>query len=273
MKHFMRKLPAANVVAAGGTSTFQVPLGPTYRSYELRPTIAGVGATEAQMAAQISKVRMLINGIARIDVSAANLIKDCHNYYGYTIDDGVLPILLSRPYARTMVGEENLCIGTANVDTLTIEVDLIVGATIDGLSLQSVYTPESRDLGAMIQILTNTVTTAAAGQVEVSSLPRSNGHLIAMHFNGAIVTALDVELDSVNHFDADLVTLAAVQKRTGRVPQASTNHIEATFLDRFDDVWPLQNVQDFRVKMTASGAGSVEIVTETLFVPIVSKAA
>ena len=93
-----------------------------------------------------------------------------------------------------------------------------------------------------------------------------------MHLHSALITKVEVDLDSVSHFDGDIVTLKSIQKRSGRVPQAGIVVIEPTFLDRFDDVWPLAGVQDFRVKLTMSGAGSVPIVMETLNVPIRSAA-
>jgi len=271
MKHFFRTMPQANVVGASATSIFQVPLGPSYRTMYLRHTTgAAVDATEATMISNILRIRVRINGIARWDISGANYIS-LLKYYGYTIDDGVLPLVFSRKYARTIPGEENTMFGTKNLETLTVEVDL--GASLTPtLDLQADYTPESRDLGPIIQLLENTYTASAAGQFEISSLPKSNGSLVGLHMHSSLITAAEMLLDNVQHFDADLLTVRSAYKETGRVPQTNVQHIEPTYLDRFDDVLALQNVQDFRLKLTLSGAGSVPIVQETLFVPIANAA-
>jgi len=274
MKHYIRRLPAANIVAAASTSTFQVPRGPTYRKFGLiyKSGATPALATEATMASEIARIRIKVNGIIRFDVSGADWIS-LLKYYGYTITTGLLPIPLSRAYARTMAGEENTCWGTNNVETLTLEVDIAAGVTNPSLDLDALYTPEKRDLGAIIQVLTHTFTASTSGQFEISSLPKSNGSLVGLHFSSANLTALNVQLDSEDYFDADLTTLAALETDEGRVPQTNWTHLEPTLLDRFDDVWALEGVQDFRQKLTMSASGSVPIVMETLNVPIKTQTA
>lgn len=267
MRHQLRRLPSANTVAAGATSTFQIPLGPTYRSFELRPTIAGADATEAEMRAQIERVRVKINGIARIDVAGTRLL-DLYEYYGFTIDAGVFPILLTRPYARTPEGEENVAVGTNNVDTLTVEIDLAAGATIDALPMDAWMTLERRDLGIIFEVRENSFVASGAGQLEIPTLPKSNGDLAALHLFSANITALQILIDSAVHFDGDIETMHNVLKRVSRVPVTNVVHFEATALDRLNDALPLANVQDFRQKLTMSGAGTVVAVVETINLPI-----
>ena len=271
MRHFLRRLPAGNQVGAGNTTTFQVPLGPTYRDFNLRPKIAGVDATEAQMRAQMTQVRCKINGIQRWGGNGGRLI-DLYEYYGFTLASGVFPMLFSRPNARTIVAEENSCLGTGNVDSLTIEVDLDAAATIDSIDLDAVYTPEKRDLGPLIEVHENTFTAGAAGTFEISTLPRSRGDLVGMHLFSSLITAFELEVDAVTYFDGDLTTLNNVLTRTGRAPVTNVVHYEPAYLDRYDDGIPLRGVQDFRQKLTMSGAGSVPIMMETLNVPIQSSA-
>jgi hypothetical protein len=265
----MRRLPAANQVSAGTTSTFQVPLGPTYRSLNLRYTSGGSDANEATQASDIERIRLKVNGISRIDVSGArwhSLVK----YYGFSIADGVFPIPFSRKYLRTTAGEDNTSLGTGNLQSLTLEVDIASGATTPTLALDGEQIPVVRDLGSMIQVLENTFTAGASGTFEVSTLPRSNGALKALHMHSSAITAAELSLDSLNMFDADLVTARAIYAQMGRVPQSSVQHIEPTYLDRLADLWPLDKVQDYRAKLTMSGSGSVVFVQETLGVPNVT---
>jgi len=271
MLHFFRTMPQGNVVGANSSTIFQIPLGPSYRTLYLKhSTGLGVLANEATMRANILRLRIRINGIARWDVSGDRYISML-KYYGYTIDAGVLPIVFSRKYARTMPGEENTVFGTANIETLTVEVDLGAAAT-PTLTLDSDYTPESRDLGPIVQLLENTYTAATAGTFEVSSLPKSNGSLVGMHLFSSQVTAFEMLVDNVQHYNADLATIRSAYKETGRVPQAGVQHIEPTYLDRFDDALSFAGVQDYRIKLTMAAAGSVPILTETMFVPLAAGA-
>ena len=264
-----RRLPAANVVTAGTTSTFQIPLGPTYRSLNLRYTESAADANEATQAAGIDRIRLKINGIARIDVSGPrwhSLVK----YYGFAIPTGVFPIPFSRKYLRTTLGEDNTALGTGNLQSVTLEVDINSGATSPGLQLDGEQVPERRDLGSMIQVLEHTHTAGGSGLSEKSDLPRSNGALMALHMHSSVITKAELELDSLNMFNCDLVTARAIYAQMGRVPQTNVQHIEPCYLDRLADLWPLNQVQDYRLKITTSGSGTIPIVQETLGVPNVT---
>lgn len=268
MRHRLRRLPAPNTVAAGGTSTFNIPLGPSYRAFLPRyNTSTGGGPTEANMRSEIEKIRLLINGIARVELTGGELF-DIMEYYGQTINDGVIPFILARPWMRTIVGEENLVLGTRNLDTLTLEIDIASGASSPDLDLDAWYTPESRDLGFMIEMRKYVRQASGAGVLEISDLPKLNGPLIAAHFNSSAITALEVVLDDVEEFNGDLESLSASQKWTGRVPQTNYVHFEPAWLDRFDDTLPLANSQDWRQKATVSGATTINVLYETLNVPL-----
>lgn len=267
MLHLFRKLPSFSAVAAGQTANVQVPKGPTYRQLILTYKKAGVDATEAQMAADLTKIRLKINGVTRLEASAADLIS-LAKYRGFTIDAGQLPVFLAWPTARTPIQEENLAWGTQNVDTFNVEVDIAAGAGAVTLEASAWVTAEPRPLGPIIQVSTLFFAATASGTFEISTLPKGNGDLVALHLASAQITAVEVQVDSGNYLDGLTPALRSSYKWTGRVPQTNFQHYEPVWLDRYDDRIPLINKQDFRLKLTMGAADTVRIVMETMAAPL-----
>lgn len=261
------KLPNFNAVAAGQVANLTLPKGPTYRQVLLNYRKAGVAATQAQMAADLTKIRFKINGIVRWEASAADWISTLL-YLGFTIDAGVLPIFFAFPTARTPIMEEALAWGTADVDTLTCEVEIAAGAGAVTLDADTIVTPESRPLGPIMQVQTIFSAASAAGTFELSTLPRTNGDLAAIHFFTPQATKVEVQMDGVNFVTADYSTLKTMYKWTGRLPQANVIHFEPIWLDRYDDRIPLQNKQDVRFKLTMGAADTVRILMMTMLAPL-----
>ncbi|WP_298334126.1 major capsid protein P2 [Asticcacaulis sp.] len=267
MLHRPMKLPSFSAVQAGATASLNLPVGPTYRQLALLYKKAGVNATEAQMATDLIRIRLKINGSVRFDISAAdyiNLIKD----QGFTINAGELPIFLSRPTARTPQLEEDGAWGTANVATFTLEVDIVPGAgvvTLDGVAWT---TADRRPLNGIIQTLPFTYQAATSGQVEIPTLPRGNGDLWALYLFTSNMTAFEMEIDGVKISDAPMSFITNSRKWTGRVPQAGLFVFEPTWLDRGEDRIPLAGAQDFRLKLTMSAAETIRIYMDTVIAPL-----
>ena len=269
---FSRKMPAFQSVQQGATNTVAVPRGPTYRQFVLYCTDGGVAGTAAKMIADISYIRIKVNGITRWECSGADAIT-LAKYYGATIaDNGRLPIVLTRKDWKTLPAMENLAWGTADVDTLHFEVDLKSGGDIDGLALYAHVTAEERVLGTIVEVHKSNLTAAATGLFELSNVPRFNGDLVGMHFDhsgAAVVTELEVFLNQVQVFNHDLTLWHADLTDFGRVPQTTWVHFETTILDRIDDRQPLgRAIQDMRFNLTFTTAGQVPYLMETINLPL-----
>lgn len=278
--HYLRKQPSFSAVATGSTATVILPRGPTYRELILKyGTSTGGGPTEATMKAEISEVRVKVNGVDRIELSATHLL-DLSKYYGRAVEAGILPIPLTRPWHRTIPGEENVGWGTSNIDTLEVEVDLAAGAWTPTLELQAWVDPQRRDLGQIVEIHTTTLQPAAVGVYEWSTIPKSLGDLLAMHLDesGAVVIdGIEVQVNQVTFYNGDLDVMAYSLRHMPhgekRVPVTNYQHIDTAILNRVDDRWPLFNVEDFRLKLDCSVAGNVPTVIETVNQPLAPQAA
>jgi hypothetical protein len=274
--HYLRKQPSFSAVAAGSTASVIVPRGPTYRNFVLKyGTATAGGPTEANMKAEIDMVRVKINSIVRFELSGTHLLDLMHHYYGRTVAAGLMVIPFARPWHRTIPGEENLALGTRNIDTLEVEVDINSGATTPTLELQAQVDPVLRDLGQIVEVHKTTLQPAATGVYEWSQIPRSQGDLLAMHLDessAAVITAIEVWMNSVGFSDGDLDVIDWLQKNEPhgivRAPVANYRHIDTAILNRVDDRWPLRAIEDFRLKVTLSTAGAIPVIMETLNAPL-----
>lgn len=267
MFHRALKLPSVMAVAAGATANLNIPVGPTYRNLGILYNRGGAAATEAQMISDLTKLRLKINGTVRYEVSASDYIAMLKQM-GFSIVSGFLPIMLAPVTARTPEMEESLAWGTANVTNLTLEVDIAGAAPTPELTVYAWTTAERRPLNAILQTLPFTVAATGAGLLEVPTLPRGNGDLYRLWIFSANCTAIEVEADGIKVTDASLTFLRETSKFTGRVPQASLQVIEPTWLDRVDDRLRLADLQDFRLKLTMSGAETVRIYMDTVIAPL-----
>ncbi|MGH1403271.1 MAG: major capsid protein P2 [Alphaproteobacteria bacterium] len=270
MLTFVNKLPDFNPVNANGRPAVRVPTGPTYREFSLHYAEDGTPANEATMIAGIEQVSIKIGGIVRWSCSGAWLVA-LNKYYNYGFTDGQLIIPLSRPWARTMQGEENLAWGTRNVSNMHIEVKLAAGVTNPTLSADALVTPESRDLGMIVEVHETPFEAISAGKKEIPDLAKENGALLAVHLKSDDITALEIKMNKVPFIEND-IDLASYQRLLerigGRVAQTGYVHADAMLLNRIDDAWPLAGLQTFNVNPTVSQAGSIPILMETLNDPL-----
>ncbi len=270
MLHYLRKLPSFNTVGPNATSSVLIPRGPTYRSVVLKYGTNTVGgANETNFKAEIKKIRLKINGVTRFEVSGKYAIDIMNKYYGIAFNDGFVVIPLMRPWLRTIEGEENLGWGTSNVDTFELQVDVHENADAPTLEAHAWVTPEQRPLGTIVEVHELIYSTAVSGQFEISSLPKGNGDLVALHFDNSDITKLEAFINQVAFIDGDIDILQDGYQWTGlRSPQTDYRHLDPCFNNRIADVWPLARVEDFRIKLTLAQAGSVPIIMETLNTPL-----
>lgn len=267
--HRKRKLPSFNTVAAGATSSVIIPKGPTYRSIILVYKNGSTPANKATLKADIKMIKLKINGKTRWEATGAEAIDYCQEYYGIGHRDGQIVIPLTRPWMKTMEAEENLAWGTRNIDTFELSVELASGATNPVLSAEAWITPESRDLGMIVEVHRFNFDTSVAGRFEISTLPRGNGDLVALHCKSAEISGLEVELNGTTMVDGDLETyLDTLVYNAERTLIADTVHVDALVNNRLADAYPVARVEDFRIKLDMDDGDSVPILMETLNAPL-----
>lgn len=136
------RLPSFRGVAAGAISSVIMVLGVTYESIGLRFTIAGVPATEAEIKAQVTKLKAVIDGETKLDASSTEYLAIANFWntrFGLgNVTDGILRLELSRPWEQEIDAQDGPGWGCATgvaggINTFNFEVTLAGGATIDAI--------------------------------------------------------------------------------------------------------------------------------------------
>lgn len=256
MPRIIKELPSFQAVNGGQTAICNLPLGMTYHQILLRYQAdegAGVvDATEAVFKDDLTEIRLIVDGDTKVQLSGTELV-GLLEYYGLTIEDGVLPVLFSRPWQRTMEGEDELAYGTADVQTMSLEVDIKAGTTSPSLTGFAVKGPNA-PLGRHLAIRRYGQTYAgAAGEFEISDIPRGPYAQLATHFTTDKVSRVEVEANQRIVYEADTQIAKAYFAQTARVLQTGFTHVDFAATNRLGDALPL-NLQDFRYRLTMTGA-------------------
>jgi len=258
----LQKMPTPQGKGAGQTATVKLPLGPTYHTLFIRAkTAAGVDITAANWKNEIGDVRVSVNGDTRIEADAAYLVADSL-FYGQTLVNGVLPIHLSQPWARTKEGEENTAYGTSqNMASFTLEIDQINALTnFEVFAVQS----EARPFGAHLRVQKFVDQMTLTGTKEVSDLPRGAYNLLGAHINSASIDVVEVLANNLKVHESDKAIRTAEQKTIGRVAQAGFTHIDLMSGNQLGNALPMA-LNDFRLKLDFTAApNSYEIYTKSI---------
>lgn len=242
----LEKMPTPQGIGANQTATVSLPLGPTYNTLFIRAkTSAGVNIATASWGNYVGEIRLMVNGNTRIKIDAADLVK-LNQFYGQSLDAGVLPLHLSQPWTRTWEGEENTAYGTVSgIASFTLEIDLL-----DATSGFSIYALQSdpKPFGPHLTIQRFSDQMGLQGTKEIADLPRDAYNMLALHFDTDAVDKVEVLTNNLKVHESDKVLRGYHQKIVGRVPQAGMTHVDFMTENRLANVLPMA-LNDFRVKM------------------------
>lgn len=244
-------------VAAGQTATLTLPAGAgagvIYHGLRIiYGTGTAGGANQANMEAEISEVRLLIDGVVQRVFSAAQLFAIlAENGIGF--QTGQLPIWFSEPWRRSVQGEEALAWGVADVATFQVEIDIAAGATAPTLDVRAYVERKSQPLGPIVKWRRFTVAPAATGVFNFSTLPRDAGNYGRLHFfeNAAgDINSIEVIREGRQVFSADDADFEALMTELGLTPQAALTTVA------FDADQQVSNFLPMRVPLDRNGARS-----------------
>lgn len=270
-------LPSASNVSAGATATIDLPRGlPTYLGVLLDyGTSTAGGPTEANIEAELTELRVNVNGVTQVKMTSAELFT-LNALYGrpYSGSDGVFYLPFSYPHMRSTGGEDALAWGTADVDSLQIEVDIDAGATSPTLKAYGVTLPIRQRMGPIRKVRRQTIPVAATGTVNVSTLPKSDAYL-ALHAFSANISDVAILVDRREVYRVEDEHLSYAAKALGGgpagplVPQTSVVHILPWIRGRVAEALAMVHpdgrpVGDFQVDFTMTSAASFVLLTEVL---------
>lgn len=276
----MRKiklLPGFTNVGVATRATLEVPLGEIYYAIPLTLTRNGAAMTTAQMLTDISSIQIKINDNVVQDWKPDDLIKvNATMGAQFAARNGYLPIWFGRPDRRTMQGEEAEGWGTADIQNFTIEVQFAGAATPTITGHAIVDTAPNRPLRAapIRHIRRLTFAPAAAGTAQLDKIVKGvNIFYARLHFFSNLVTNVKVSVDDrIVWHDLPRDLVAELFTQWGLALQTNVYTVAfdmssqltdqlATFYPAAGQL-PAAPVQDLRVDVTVSGAGSFDTILE-----------
>lgn len=254
------KLPGFEGVNAGQTATLRMPRGRTFHQLYLSYT----GVTLAQ----ISELRLVINGDVHQRWKGADFLDSLNQFEGRSAAAGILTIDFDRYNMRTRDAEEITAIGTGDpedtnpVTSLTLEIDIDAAASAPAFTATARSTRASSS--GLIKRIRNFVhNPTAAGEFDIVDLPR--GPLMnRVVLQSALITRVQIERDDTIIFDRTKALNELLQVDGIRVPNSDWFVIDPTEFGNGADGIITDGVQDFRIRLFLSGGGEVRSLVEYL---------
>lgn len=253
-------MPTPSGIGAGQTASLTLPLGLTYHQFMIEARDAG--GLVADFAPEVEEVRLLVDGDVTYQISADHLQK-LNAFYGEAPIAGVLDLFLSRPWMRTIAGEDQTAYGTAGgMQSFALEVDLAAGSGIQKLDVYAVQSA-AKPFGTHLRLQKHVHTQGVAGEAEISDLPRGAFSLMALHLTTSGIEDVDVVVDNRRVRETSKTIRSGMSKRAGRTEQAGFTHVDFLTENRLIESLPM-NVSDFRVRADFTATGNFAIYSETL---------
>jgi hypothetical protein len=272
--------PGFNGTAISSTATVSIPVGNvTYHKLQLLyQRTSGAGATQAQIEADITEIRVLVNGKIQRRFSAKTL--DAINAFMKRPFQGTgfpLEIFLGEPWMRSPQAEDALAWGTGDASTFQLQVDIAGTAVTPTLALHAEVDYISQSMGAIMKWSSYTQPVSAIGHTINNTIPKIDA-ISAIHafpVANTDITDVTVTVDNVIRLqgsETDLNTLYA-NEAVQWVPQANVFSVFFNRTGRAGDVLPMVYksggkvagvVQDLRVDWDMAAANSFPFTLVTL---------
>jgi len=274
---FKQIKPQPNIrgIAAGALATGEVPTAGTHYALFLRClTSAGAALTVAQIKAEIGDIIIRINGEQIVEASATFLL-DLQKYYGDALGagnvDGIIPIWFARPHLATDKERSIFAIGTEDISSFTVDVNVVAVTNLASIEVLSLVTPERRVLGQHIRISKFPQSFGTTGIQEITTLPKEGNNVgyMALHLeeSGGTIDKATVKLGGNNIFeDVDPNLNQVLLELAKRTPQSGYFHIDFSRSNDLLGFLPMANVKDFRQQIEWSVSPSTySIYAERVF--------
>lgn len=273
------RLPAFRSVTPGQPTSIIMPLGVTYHRIFIRFLIAGVEASEAQARAQVANIKATIDGDAKIDASADELLTVFNHWNaqrnGANFKNGTLTIHLARPWEQEIVAQDGPAWGCAvegpgAIRTFNFGLILAVGATIDSYEAWAEVT-EATPLGRHFCLRRVSGQFLAAGDLILSDWPSLSPEIswYATHFNksggaGNLISDIGLKIDTNDEVEfGSYAIIQSLFSAYGLQQQAGWVHLPFARRGRPMEALPVV-FQDARLTLRATAAlGSYSLLIET----------
>lgn len=256
------KMPSLANVGAGQTATLNCPVGLTYDVISFAYSGKKADGTTDVTLDDFKNVEVRVNGKAIQAYKDFLEIDRINQYHGRGAADGILNLWFVRPELSEVKDQRLTSLGTVDVQTLSVHVDIestLTSAVINAQAVQS----EPSYFGAVTKVKSFPVSFSTSGQHEIDNIPRSGAMIGCMHLFKGDVSHVELEVNGIRIFDAEKSYSEELQKRYKKLPQtAVASHMD--FMLEGDPSQSLEtvNIKDMRIRPTIASAGQVRVVVE-----------
>ncbi len=263
------KLPGFANVGVSQTAIANIPRGVSYRALFTGITDNAVDPTQAVITARYTRWVVKANGVIKIDLTGGQL-QELNAYKGNADENGVRSIWFVDPKQATMMSEDAMLYGTANLDTFSLEVDIGAAAVGPILELHAMIDPRPMPLGVhrITQVLTEAPGGVNTAYQVLNMPPRIRGRYAEkIHFK-ASANAINAARLILNNQDIWAGKVKLAKSINGGsyfsfVWQTGYYHMDLTVTRRLSDALNL-NVQDLRAELDVSGAMTLTSIWEMI---------
>lgn len=272
---FLNVPQVINGTTAGVTAQIQPDPFGTYFGLRLYYKRGGAAATPAQIASDLTEIRVLLNGTIQWQLTGAQL-QMVNAVRGISPDNGEVPLWFMEPYRKTEQVQDRRSWGMVGIDQFTVEVDIAAGAVTPVLTAAKLWTPIPSVMGEIRKFKRVTVPISVTGDNTVSTLPR-NDRILNLHCNTTILTNVKVKLNNNEQYNIDPARIHSLAKEFGYVPQTGWQHLAFDYrrrgamfvesLDAFLDkdgkaIFPALTLLPLDITFTTSAATPFTMIRE-----------
>jgi len=270
MTQQVKKMPTPGGIGPGQTATVSFPIGLTYERFYIEMNVDATprDVPVAEWGDYVGEIRLLVDGEVTYQIDAKDLVS-LNKFYNQPMIAGTLPIFLSRPWMRTMDGEDQTAYGTgpnangaASVSTFTMELELKTGKQFNSVQVYAKQSP-SKPWGTHLRLRRYTHPQALVGNAEISDIPRSAYHMLGLHVNTDAIERAEVLVNDNKVVDYGKSVRRTHNRIAGRMEQTGFTHIDFVAENRAVEAMPM-NVADFRLKLGFTATGNYTIYAESI---------
>lgn len=255
--------PSISRVVAGSKAILELPVGPTYQKLLFKAGGTGLDVTD------IERMDLLVNGNVIQTYKNLQRLMDINTYFGRSVDSvNEFMIHFFRGELHELNWRRAPGLGTANISTFTIEMQLAAGAPADiTLSCEADIDTVPQPIGAFTRIREFGMASSVVGVLEADKLPKAGDVYAALHLFKPDISKVELEVDQIKVIDLSKASLERFAKSATpkvRVPvSARATHVDFLYDGDAGQCLNTKGVGDMRLKMTLDSVGAVDVVAET----------
>lgn len=251
------KLPSFSNVAAGATATLELPLGLTYD--QVMFTFENITLH------QMRNLKLIANGKVLQEYTSAARLNEINKYYARgAATTKFLTWFFVRPELKTLQEQRMTAIGTSDLQTLSISLDLEAGDYKPVITAHAIKS-NAAPLGLVIKTKKYGKSSATSGEFDIDNITRHpQARIAAIHLfdEDDKIRHVELEMNSQRVIDMDADLARKIQVDYGRRPMDKALSIDFQLEGDIAQSLVMQGVTDMRLKAFLEKPGAFDAHVE-----------